>query len=127
SVNATLSSTAGFPTLTGYPICVSQCLAMAASTANCSSVIAVDCYCGNPEFPGALVNCTARACLGNLDLSQNLAQQYCNLASFAASLAFPDPPPATNTLPTASITPVTIITGTAPPNNNGAWRMSDGG
>ncbi|KIK80506.1 hypothetical protein PAXRUDRAFT_39604, partial [Paxillus rubicundulus Ve08.2h10] len=103
----TSSSTAGFPTLTGYPICVPQCLALAASAAGCSSVIAVDCYCANPVFPGSLVNCTARACIGNLDLAQNLAQQYCNLASFAASLSFPNPPATSNSLPPATITPVT--------------------
>ncbi|KAH7883450.1 hypothetical protein F5I97DRAFT_1905312 [Phlebopus sp. FC_14] len=123
SVNVTLSSTAGFPSLTGYPICVSQCLAIAASAANCTSVIAVNCYCSNPLFSGSIVNCTARECIGNLDLSQSLAQQYCNLAQYPAQLSFPDPPPMASSLPPTSITPVTIITGTAPPASRGmkAW------
>ncbi|KIJ63483.1 hypothetical protein HYDPIDRAFT_29290 [Hydnomerulius pinastri MD-312] len=125
SVPVTLSSTAGFPSLTGYPMCVSQCLAIAASAANCSSVIAVNCYCASPEFAGAIVNCTARECIGNLDLSQNLAQQYCNLAMFPASLSFPTPPP-TSMLPSTSIVPVTIITGTAPPGSSGAAKVWDG-
>ncbi|KAL4079047.1 hypothetical protein J3A83DRAFT_4367767 [Scleroderma citrinum] len=139
SVRITTSSTAGFPALTGYPICVSMCLAHAAFVANCTSVIAVNCYCSNPEFPPALVNCTAQACLINLYAAEYLAQQYCNLAGYSDAppgpggapvpptpLSFPSPPstPPPPTFPT-SITPVQIITGAATPIS-GSVHVWDG-
>lgn len=43
-VPVTTSNTAGIPPLTGYPACVNLCLAHAAHAANCTSVIAVECY-----------------------------------------------------------------------------------
>lgn len=134
SVSITTSSTAGFPPLTGYPACVTLCLAHAAYAANCTSVIAVDCYCSNPIFPQVLVNCTAQSCLINLYAAENLAQQYCNLAAYSnpgastgsipalpATLSFPSPL-VTSPQPTfpTSITPVAIITG---PVSNGAARV----
>ncbi|KAF8832943.1 hypothetical protein BDN67DRAFT_1018170 [Paxillus ammoniavirescens] len=111
SVSATLSSTAGFPTLTGYLICGKTChflffscgtylgssdrLALAASAGHGSRLIL-----HKPRIPRIT---RKRACTGNLDgdLSQNLAQQYCNLGSFATSLSFLHPPAKCNSLPTA--------------------------
>ncbi|KAL4068748.1 hypothetical protein V8B97DRAFT_2008668 [Scleroderma yunnanense] len=109
SVRITTSSTAGFPALTG------------------------------PEFPPALVNCTAQACLINLYAAEYLAQQYCNLAGYSDAppgpggapvpptpLSFPSPPstPPPPTFPT-SITPVQIITGAATPIS-GSVHVWDG-
>ncbi|KAI6043517.1 hypothetical protein EDC04DRAFT_2652064 [Pisolithus marmoratus] len=138
SVSVTTSSTAGFPPLTGYPACVTLCLAHAAYAANCSSVIAVNCYCSNPIFSQALVNCTAQSCLINLYAAENLAQQYCNLAAFTnpgpatgsipalpTTLSFPSPPTTSSspTFPT-SITPVSIITGAVRNGDVRAARIS---
>ncbi|KAH7929547.1 hypothetical protein BV22DRAFT_1116802 [Leucogyrophana mollusca] len=110
SLSATSTTTANFPSLSGYPICVSQCLAIAASSANCTSVIAVDCFCVNATFADTIVSCTARECYANIQEAENLAKQFCNLATMPNSLSFPPPPPTTS-LPGASVTPVSIVTG----------------
>ncbi|KAI6029087.1 hypothetical protein BKA83DRAFT_4214318 [Pisolithus microcarpus] len=133
-VPITTSNTAGIPPLTGYPACVDLCLAHAAHAANCTSVIAVECYCSNPIFPQALVNCTAQSCIDNLSIAENLAQQYCNVAAYSysefstgsipalpTSLSFPSPP-ATTPPPTfsTSVTPASIFTGVT---NDGGARV----
>ncbi|KAI6101433.1 hypothetical protein EDD16DRAFT_1731418 [Pisolithus croceorrhizus] len=133
-IPVTTSNTAGIPPLTGYPACVTLCLAHAAHAANCTSVIAVECYCSNPVFPQALVNCTAQSCIENLSIAENLAQQYCNVAAYSysefstgsipalpTSLSFPSPP-ATTPPPTfsTSVTPASIFTGVA---NDGGVRV----
>ncbi|KAH7908273.1 hypothetical protein BJ138DRAFT_1158059 [Hygrophoropsis aurantiaca] len=105
---ASLSTTANFPSLSGYPICVSQCLAIAASAANCSSIILADCYCTNSTFADTIVSCTARECYTNIQQSEKIAQQYCDLATNATSLTFPTPPPSPAL---SSVSSVSIVTG----------------
>ncbi|KAI5987628.1 hypothetical protein EDD15DRAFT_1472840 [Pisolithus albus] len=127
-VPVTTSNTAGIPPLAGYPACVNLCLAHAARAANCTSVIAVECYCSNPIFPQALVNCTAQSCIDNLSIAENLAQQYCNVAAYSysefstgsiptlpTSLSFPSPPAATP--------PPTFSTSDTGATNGGVGRV----
>ncbi|TFK60514.1 hypothetical protein BDN72DRAFT_850471 [Pluteus cervinus] len=98
SVNATSSQTSSsippFPSLGGYPTCVTDCLAQASAAASCNSVVDVNCFCPNPHFTDTLDTCIFTQCPDQLKSAQNLAQQFCNLTSPSptTSLSFPPVP-----------------------------------
>ncbi|KIY71337.1 hypothetical protein CYLTODRAFT_450831 [Cylindrobasidium torrendii FP15055 ss-10] len=92
SGSASSTTTAQLPTLSGYSVCVSTCLQLAISAANCSSVAAVDCYCGNTDFENSLTDCVLAngnsGCPGELQQAEGLASDFCALASTSTSLSF---------------------------------------
>ncbi|KDR69865.1 hypothetical protein GALMADRAFT_912712 [Galerina marginata CBS 339.88] len=88
SSSASTTSSAQFPSLSGYLPCVSNCLADAISRVNCSSVIDVNCFCVQPNFPAELSSCVLANCPTEVGTSENLAQQFCNVASTSVSLTF---------------------------------------
>ncbi|OBZ65818.1 hypothetical protein A0H81_14127 [Grifola frondosa] len=47
STAATSTTTANFPSLSGYSDCVNSCLALAISDVGCNSIVDVNCYCAN--------------------------------------------------------------------------------
>jgi len=87
SMTPTTTSSAPFPSLTGYPTCVTNCLTDAVAQVNCSSITAVACYCTNATFPTTLYNCVAANCSANVPSAEKLAQQFCALDSVTLSFA----------------------------------------
>ncbi|KAJ3518453.1 hypothetical protein NMY22_g13669 [Coprinellus aureogranulatus] len=102
---STTSTSTAFPSLSTYPACVSNCLNMAVAGANCSSVVEVDCFCTKPEFVQELFRCITTDCRDDLSSSEQLAQEFCNIASSSPSLTFP------------AFTPTTSSTSTQPPSS----------
>ncbi|KAL5504515.1 hypothetical protein ACEPAH_7176 [Sanghuangporus vaninii] len=90
SASATSTSTA-FPSLSSYSACVDNCLQVAVSASNCSSVTNTTCYCASSIFPSALVQCASDQCSDELSTAEGLAHAFCNLSSSTVSLAFPAP------------------------------------
>ncbi|KAL5512519.1 hypothetical protein ACEPAG_3172 [Sanghuangporus baumii] len=90
SASATSTSTA-FPSLSSYSSCVDNCLQVAVSATNCSSVTNTTCYCASSVFPFALVQCASDQCTSELSTAERLAQAFCKLSSPTVSLAFPAP------------------------------------
>ncbi|KAJ7218815.1 hypothetical protein C8J57DRAFT_1537329 [Mycena rebaudengoi] len=62
SVSASATLSADLPTLSGVPVCVTDCMAQAAEAAGYISVAAVDCLCV-PSYSTAYTT-TFAACLG---------------------------------------------------------------
>ncbi|KAI9452813.1 hypothetical protein F5148DRAFT_1235305 [Russula earlei] len=104
----TLTSSAPFPSLTGYPACVTNCLTDAVAKVNCTSVTAVACYCPNVNFPIALYSCVASTCGADIPSAESLAQQFCALdnitLSFVSTAAISTPVPLASQTPTGSTT-----------------------
>ncbi|KAL5531844.1 hypothetical protein ACEPAF_5407 [Sanghuangporus sanghuang] len=90
SASATSTSTA-FPSLSSYSACVDNCLQVAVSASNCSSVTNTACYCASSIFPSAIVQCASDQCSDELSTAEDLAQAFCNLSSPTVSLDFPAP------------------------------------
>ncbi|GLB40386.1 putative CFEM domain containing protein [Lyophyllum shimeji] len=109
SMPATPTSSALFPSLSGFSTCVTNCLQLAVSV-NCSSVAEVNCYCKSSRFTQDIVNCAATNCPGDLTTVETLAQRFCNLASQPASLSFPS----TTSKPSSTLTSSSAPTNTAP-------------
>ncbi|KAF8959914.1 hypothetical protein BDZ97DRAFT_1922523 [Flammula alnicola] len=101
SVNTTSSasqtSSAQFPSLSGVSSCVSNCLATGISRVGCASVVDVNCFCVNTQFTPELVDCVLASCPDQVSTTENLAQQFCNIASSSPSLSFPSVPSTTTT------------------------------
>ncbi|KAI9441579.1 hypothetical protein H4582DRAFT_1933607 [Lactarius indigo] len=97
------TTSAPYPSLTGYPSCVTDCLTFAVARANCTSITAVNCYCPSRIFPDALYTCVAGNCSTNVPSAENLAQQFCALdnvtVSFSSTAA-----PSSSSSPSASST-----------------------
>ncbi|KAH8110494.1 hypothetical protein DFH11DRAFT_1619986 [Phellopilus nigrolimitatus] len=110
SASGTTTSTA-FPSLSTYSTCVSQCLQLAVSTSNCSSLTEVACYCASSFFTQTLYTCVSGQCTDQLRSAENLAQEFCNLETPSSSLTFP-----TSTSTTASST----ASGSSTPSGNAA-------
>ncbi|KAF8883283.1 hypothetical protein BD779DRAFT_1674619 [Infundibulicybe gibba] len=91
SVSATQTSTAQFPSLSGVSTCVSTCLSLSIAESNCTSVVAVNCFCSNATFPALMVNCVNSGCASELSNAETLAQRFCNVATSSTSLSFPLP------------------------------------
>ncbi|KAH9915350.1 hypothetical protein B0H21DRAFT_827869 [Amylocystis lapponica] len=97
SVTGSATSSANYPSLSGYSTCVDQCLDIAVSDTGCESLVDVQCFCTKHVFPhlppttrfeGGLSDCMAQNCPASLGTAEGLAQQFCNLASPAVSLSF---------------------------------------
>lgn len=87
STTPSTTSSAPFPSLTGYPTCVTNCLTDAVAQVNCSSITAVACYCTNQTFPAALYACVASNCGANVPSAENLAQRFCSIDNVTLSFA----------------------------------------
>ncbi|KAI9465221.1 hypothetical protein BJY52DRAFT_672340 [Lactarius psammicola] len=115
STTPSTTTSAPYPSLTGYPSCVTDCLTFAVARSNCTSITAVNCYCPSRIFPDALYTCVAANCSTNVPSAENLAQQFCALdnvtVSFASTAA-----PSTSTSPSASSTTPTSSTNSTPSN-----------
>ncbi|KII95431.1 hypothetical protein PLICRDRAFT_214728 [Plicaturopsis crispa FD-325 SS-3] len=95
SSSASATSSASYPSLSGYSTCVTNCLSIAVSNANCTSVTDVNCYCarnGRTKFTNGLVDCISGQCPSELNSSESLSQQFCDIASTSVSLSFTSPP-----------------------------------
>ncbi|KAH9012190.1 hypothetical protein EDB84DRAFT_1569301 [Lactarius hengduanensis] len=103
NTTSSTTSSAPYPTLTGYPSCVTDCLTYAVAQANCTSITAVNCYCPSRVFPDALYTCVAGNCSTDVPSAENLAQQFCALdnvtVSFSSTAA---PSPSSPSSPSAS-------------------------
>ncbi|TFL07032.1 hypothetical protein BDV98DRAFT_587558 [Pterulicium gracile] len=125
---ASQTASAEFPSLSGYPSCVSNCLALSIAAAECLSPIEVDCYCGSTNatelFTSQMVACIEEVCPNEHDSAQSLAQEFCDLAANSTSLSFPES--ATSTpLPIPSMEPTAPTsdsssdpTGSPPPTSD---------
>ncbi|KZP10676.1 hypothetical protein FIBSPDRAFT_1051175 [Athelia psychrophila] len=127
STAATSTSTAQYPSLSGVPACVTNCLDSAVSTANCSSVVDVNCFCKQGKFPDAIVSCISVTCPSELASAEQLSQQFCNIASASPSLSFPKAS-ITSTSSTLSGTPsVTSSSKSSSSGSNSTASTSTGG
>ncbi|KAG9119882.1 hypothetical protein FRC07_004879 [Ceratobasidium sp. 392] len=116
SANGTSTATASSvtPTTTTYPSlgdaspCVVNCLQVSVAQANCSTIIDVNCYCPSTQFRNTMVQCVASNCPEELNNSEQLGQQFCNIVS--VSLTYPPAP--TSTTPASTVGP----TKTSSPN-----------
>ncbi|KAF9444112.1 hypothetical protein P691DRAFT_361923 [Macrolepiota fuliginosa MF-IS2] len=103
SNNGTQTSSAAFPSLSGYPPCVSNCLATTISSVGCTSIVDVNCFCPSDRFPLTLVNCISAACSDQISSGESLAQQFCRLSNSTITPSFPLIP-ATTTATSTSLT-----------------------
>ncbi|KAI0060567.1 hypothetical protein BV25DRAFT_945030 [Artomyces pyxidatus] len=132
SLSATSTSAAPFPSLSGYPTCVTDCLTHAVADANCTSITEVNCYCSNKTFPADLFSCVSAAnCTTNISSAESLAQQFCGLASTSLSLSFPStsaPPssasPSSSTSPPSSSATSSSAVTPSPSTSNTAIRST---
>ncbi|KAF6743360.1 hypothetical protein DFP72DRAFT_933401 [Ephemerocybe angulata] len=123
---ASTTSSAEFPSLSQYPACVSNCLAMAVAAASCQSVVDVNCFCVKPVFPQELYTCINKDCPTELTSAEDLAQKFCRIASASPTLTFPTSTPTPSSTSTSSTSSST--TSTAPPqqtntSNNAATTL----
>ncbi|KAF9005241.1 hypothetical protein BDQ17DRAFT_386217 [Cyathus striatus] len=88
-LSATPTSSAQFPTLSGYSACVTNCLQLGVANAGCSSVTDVNCFCGRQNFTAEVFPCIYSSCPSDLATAERLAQSFCALASSSISLSFP--------------------------------------
>ncbi|KAF5317309.1 hypothetical protein D9611_003596 [Ephemerocybe angulata] len=126
STSPSTTSSAEFPSLSQYPACVSNCLAMAVAAASCQSVVDVNCFCVKPVFPQELYTCINKDCPTELTSAEDLAQRFCRIASASPTLTFPTSTPTPSSTSTSSTS--TSTTSTAPPqqtntSNNAATTL----
>ncbi|KAK7030938.1 hypothetical protein VNI00_013884 [Paramarasmius palmivorus] len=91
SASATSSaptSSVSLPSLEPYSQCVSQSLQRAIFDAGCENIAPVDCYCHASNFTTQLISYISSGCPGELPQAENLAQQFCALATTSTSLSF---------------------------------------
>ncbi|KAF8911365.1 hypothetical protein CPB85DRAFT_651441 [Mucidula mucida] len=92
SASASRTLSADLPSLSGYSTCVTTCLQLSIAAANCTSVAEVNCYCGSSDFTSSLTDCITAdgpdGCPAELSQAENLAGQFCHLASTSTSLSF---------------------------------------
>ncbi|ETW74725.1 hypothetical protein HETIRDRAFT_442683 [Heterobasidion irregulare TC 32-1] len=91
SHSGSATSTASFPSLTGYSSCVVDCLTHAVSAANCSSVTDVNCFCESSVFPPSYESCVETSCASDLPSATSLANQFCAVSSPSTSISFTSP------------------------------------
>jgi hypothetical protein len=93
SATPTQTSSAQFPSLSGYPACVTGCFTLSTAAANCTTLVDVDCYCTERNntrlFTAEMVACISDQCPDQLRSAEALAQQFCALAVSSTSLSFP--------------------------------------
>ncbi|KAF8805189.1 hypothetical protein BYT27DRAFT_7104826 [Phlegmacium glaucopus] len=114
TTSATATSTAQFPSLSGVSSCVSDCLAQGSARLNCTSVVDVNCFCVNSNYPAEIVTCVLANCPTEVTTIEALGQQFCNIASAHPSLSFPSLP-VTPSAPSSSSIPVTTSAVTSTP------------
>ncbi|KAI0269462.1 hypothetical protein BGY98DRAFT_307061 [Russula aff. rugulosa BPL654] len=109
STTPSTTSSAPFPSLSGYSTCVTNCLTDAVAQVNCSSITAVACYCTNQTFPAALYACVASNCSSNVPSAESLAQRFCAIdnvtLSFASTAALSSSSPSSSSASSSSSTP----------------------
>ncbi|KAJ7077617.1 hypothetical protein C8R44DRAFT_825960 [Mycena epipterygia] len=89
SAIGTPTNSAELPSLSGVSTCVVTCLGEAAGAATCSSEVAVDCFCPNPQnYTSTFVACLT-ACPSEVVSAEALVEQFCAAASKPTSLSFP--------------------------------------
>ncbi|TCD63861.1 hypothetical protein EIP91_004875 [Steccherinum ochraceum] len=114
------TSSAEFPSLSGYSSCVSNCLGLSVSEVGCNSLVDVNCFCANAtKFTHSLVDCISSQCPTDLTNAETVSNQFCALASPNVSLSFP--PATTTASPTAntsttSSTPTSDTSTSSPPS-----------
>ncbi|KAF8161557.1 hypothetical protein B0H34DRAFT_796326 [Crassisporium funariophilum] len=124
----TPTNSAQFPSLSGVTSCVSNCLAVGAARVNCTSVVDVNCYCVNPQYPAELVACVLATCPSEVITAENLAQQFCNLAVAKPTLTFASVPVSPTSSPPQSLTVSTPTSPTTTPTSTStgaAWTVAD--
>jgi hypothetical protein len=120
------------------------------SAANCTSEIAVNCFCirsaqhallcfeswrltfhsRSPTFTKEMVICISSQCYTELASAESLGQQFCNLASTSISLSYPFAShnvtsSATPALPTSTPVPSTTLPSTTSPTSKSAARGTE--
>ncbi|TEB38026.1 hypothetical protein FA13DRAFT_1770456 [Coprinellus micaceus] len=92
STSVSTTTTADFPSLSSYPACVSNCLAIGVAKSNCTSVVDVGLFLHKtyvrnylhlvfrPDFVQELFRCVTTDCPDELTSSEDLAQRFCNIA-----------------------------------------------
>ncbi|KAG5724695.1 hypothetical protein E4T56_gene3751 [Termitomyces sp. T112] len=121
SLSVTPTSSAQFPSLSGFSDCVTNCLQLAVADTNCTSIIDVNCYCKTSRFTRSLVNCTESSCQQEVGTAESLAQQFCFIGNASASLSFPPTtsiPSSSATKPSSSLTSSSLALST-PTNPSG--------
>ncbi|KAJ7448752.1 hypothetical protein FB451DRAFT_760454, partial [Mycena latifolia] len=91
SAIGTPTNSAALPSLSGVSPCVANCLELATAAANCSSEVAVNCFCVAPNakpYAKALVSCLT-ACPTEVASTEALVEQFCAAATKPTSLSFP--------------------------------------
>ncbi|KIK05857.1 hypothetical protein K443DRAFT_90723 [Laccaria amethystina LaAM-08-1] len=102
TTTATPTSSAEFPSLSGYSSC-----------ANCTSLVDVNCFCISTNFTQSFTGCIGQGCPAELSSAEALAQQFCNVASSKPSLSFSitsipsSSSSSSSTVPTTTTTPTT--------------------
>ncbi|KAJ7596458.1 hypothetical protein C8J56DRAFT_917481 [Mycena floridula] len=119
STSASATSSAQFPSLSGYSSCVATCLTETVAAMNCSSIVLVDCYCPEKAFPSDLTSCFKTSCPAELPAAESLVEQFCGLASSSRSIsfsitAFPSSSASISTTPTPSNSAAAVISIASP-------------
>ncbi|EIW80192.1 hypothetical protein CONPUDRAFT_165787 [Coniophora puteana RWD-64-598 SS2] len=127
SPSVTTTSSANWPTLSGYPTCVTNCLQEAVSAANCSSIIDVDCYCSNAVFESTIVDCTAQGCYSSVSSAESLAQQFCDRATYNVSVTATGTSSASISISTSTSFSLTFPSATPPSTSASASGTGSGG
>ncbi|KAH9067692.1 hypothetical protein EDB87DRAFT_20862 [Lactarius vividus] len=123
NTSSSTTSSAPYPSLTGYPSCVTDCLTYAVAQANCTSITAVNCYCPSRIFPDALYTCVAGNCSTNVPSAESLAQQFCALDNVTVSFSSTAAPSSSSpSSPSASST--TSISSSSSTSSNAASGSS---
>ncbi|KAF9047660.1 hypothetical protein BJ165DRAFT_1467572 [Panaeolus papilionaceus] len=116
SVSTTSTSSIPFPSLGGYSPCVTNCLAMGIARVNCTSIVDVNCFCAKDNFTSELVACILANCAEEIHTAEDLARQFCHLASGTPSLSFPSVPTTTTSSSSISSTTSGSSSVTSPPS-----------
>ncbi|KAK7058122.1 hypothetical protein R3P38DRAFT_2844453 [Favolaschia claudopus] len=94
---------ASLPSLSGVPICVTDCMAQATAADGCASFVAVDCFCPNPEpYMAALLACLANATLASQSSSHSSLPLSSASRPSSASAAAPSASSCIDPLPDAA-------------------------
>ncbi|KAA1470470.1 hypothetical protein DENSPDRAFT_836276 [Dentipellis sp. KUC8613] len=120
SGSTTATSSAAFPTLSGYSTCVISCFDNSVANANCTSVTDVNCFCTNATFPRGLASCVSSNCPTDLSNAEALADQFCAVASTSTSLSFPPPTSSSAPSSASSTQPPSSSLPSASQTNSGA-------
>ncbi|KAH8996878.1 hypothetical protein EDB92DRAFT_1842554 [Lactarius akahatsu] len=124
NTTSSTTSSAPYPTLTGYPSCVTDCLTYAVARANCTSITAVNCYCPSRIFPDALYTCVAGNCSTDVPSAENLAQQFCALDNVTVSFSSTAAPPPSSSSPSSPSASAATSTSSSSSSSSNAASVS---